>query len=250
MTAGHQRLILLREERDYGSLELLLEKSLFRLHHVPVFTYQFTRHVTRPSSSSVILFSSRAGVRALSSRMRDQEKGHCFVIGEETQNALRATGFQGKIERFLTIQALLDHLSGPKQRSVKAIHYYRGDVVKNPDLGHHVRALGIDYTEEIVYKTQLVKEIPESIRVMIQDAKCPIGYIAVSARGMSHWDDLVFYHCLANLYRQGHLFCLSKDVASGSRIMPHSSITVPQEPSTTSLIESIQSYYKRPTPTL
>jgi uroporphyrinogen-III synthase len=172
------------------------------------------------------------------------ENAHCFVIGEETQNALRASGFQGDIERFLTIQAFLTHLAQTKRKDVKAVHYYRGEVVKNPNLDQHISALGLGYSEQIVYKTDLIKKIPESILALMKESKRSLGYVAVSERAMRHWDNLIFYHCLVPSYRKGHLFCLSKDVACGSRVMPQSSTTVPLEPTTTSLIACIQSYYK------
>jgi uroporphyrinogen-III synthase len=244
MTEDYQSLIILREKRDYGALDRILEKKFFRLYYVPVFSYEFFPPLKRPSASSALLFSSRAGVRAVSPFLRHMEKAHCFVIGEDTQNALRSSGFQGKIERFLTIQDFLAHLIQTQRKDIKAVHYYRGEVVKNPNLNQHLSALGLGYNEEIVYKTGLMKEIPESIMALMRESRRPLGYVAVSERGMRHWDDLIFYHCLAPLYRKGHLFCLSKDVACGSRVMPQSSVTVPLEPTTTSLIACIQSFYK------
>ena len=244
MTEDYQPLIILREKRDYGALDGILEKKFFRLYHVPVFNYEFFPPLKPPSSFSVLLFSSRAGVRAVSPLLRYMEKAHCFVIGEETQNALRACGFQGKIERFLTIQAFLEHLAQTKRKDIKAVHYYRGEVIKNPNLSQDLSVLGFGYSEEIVYKTALIREIPESILGLMKESRRPLGYVALSERSMRHWDDLIFYHCLAPSYRKGHLFCLSKDVACGSRVMPQSSTTVPSEPTTTSLIACIQSYYK------
>jgi uroporphyrinogen-III synthase len=244
MTEDYQSLIILREKRDYGALDGILEKKFFRLYHVPVFHYEFLSPLKRPPASSALLFSSRAGVRAVSPLLRQMENAHCFVIGEETQNALRASGFQGDIERFLTIQAFLTHLAQTKRKDVKAVHYYRGEVVKNPNLDQHISALGLGYSEQIVYKTDLIKQIPESILALMKESKRSLGYVAVSERAMRHWDNLIFYHCLVPSYRKGHLFCLSKDVACGSRVMPQSSTTVPLEPTTTSLIACIQSYYK------
>lgn len=244
MTEDYQSLIILREKRDYGALDGILEKKFFRLYHVPVFNYEFSPPLKRPAASSALLFSSRAGVRAASVLLRQMEKAHCFVIGEDTQNALRASGFQGKIERFLTIQDFLEHWVQTKRKDIKAVHYYRGEVVKNPNLNQQLSALGLGYSEEIVYKTGLIKEIPESILALMKESKRSLGYVAVSERSMRHWDNLIFYHCLVPLYRKGHLFCLSKDVACGSRVMPQSSTTVPLEPTTTSLIACIQSYYK------
>ncbi|MFM7622225.1 MAG: uroporphyrinogen-III synthase, partial [Alphaproteobacteria bacterium] len=245
ITENHRRLIILREKRDHGSLELLLEKHAFRVHHVPVFKYDFVFPSKLPPDSRALLFSSRAGVRAVASLVSQMDNLHCVVIGEETQNALCAAGFQGHIERFLTIGAFLNYLSQKKRKEMKSIHYYRGDVIKNPNLGQMISELGYGYSETIVYKTSLIKKIPQDIRALIQDAKQGMGYVALSPRGMGHWDDLIFFDCLAHLYRKGHLFCLSKDVASRSKIMPQSSITVPSEPTTTSLIASIEAYYKR-----
>jgi uroporphyrinogen-III synthase len=244
MTEDYQPLIILREKRDYGALEGILEKKFFRLYHVPVFHYEFLSPLKRPPASSALLFSSRAGVRPVSSLLRQMENAHCFVIGEDTQNALRAAGFSGKIERFLTIQDFLAHLVQTKRKDIKAVHYYRGEVVKNPNINQHISALGLGYSEDIVYKTGLIKEIPESILALMKESRRPLGYVAVSERAMRHWDNLIFYHCLVPSYRKGRLFCLSKDVACGSRVMQQSSTTVPLEPTTTSLIACIQSYYK------
>jgi hypothetical protein len=244
MTEANLRLVILREKRDYGVLDLFLEKKFSPLYYAPIFNYEFVVPKKRPSSSSALLFSSRAGVRAVSPVMRQMEKAHCFVIGEETQNALRASGFQGKIECFLTIQDFLDHLVQTKRKDVRAIHYYRGDVVKMPNLGNHLFVLGVKYSEDIVYKTNLVQEIPESVCQLMKGPDHSIGYVSFSQRGMTHWDSLVFSHGLVRFYAKGHLFCLSKDVASGSGIMPESSTTVPLEPTTTSLIACIQSYHK------
>jgi uroporphyrinogen-III synthase len=244
MTEANPRLVILREKRDYGALDLFLEKKFFPLYYAPIFNYEFVVPTKRPSSSSVLLFSSRAGVRAVSSVIRQMEKAHCFVIGEETQNALRASGFQGKIECFLTIQDFLDHLVRTKRKDVRAVHYYRGDVVKMPNLGNHLFVLGIKYSEDIVYKTSLVQKIPQEICGLIKESRYSIGYLAFSQRGITQWDHLIFSHGLAPFYSKGHLFCLSKDVASGSGIMPESSTTVPLEPTTTSLIACIQSYYQ------
>lgn len=249
VTEDYQKLIILREHRDYGTLDRLLEKKWFRPYYVPVVQYQLLFPANPPSPYSALLFSSRAGVRAVSSLVRFIEKAHCFVIGEETQNALYAAGFQGTMERFLTIEAFLHHLADNNRKDIKAIHYYRGDVVKNPSLGRDIAQLGLAYGEQIVYKTSLIPEIPSSIRAVMQELSCSpkalMGYVALSSRGMGHWDDLIFYHGLAPLYRKGHLFCLSKDIAQRSKIMPQSSITVPLEPTTTSLIACIESYYKR-----
>ena len=246
MTEDNQRLVILREKRDYGVLDLFLEKKFFPLYYAPIFNYEFMVPAKRPSSSSALLFSSRAGVRAVSSVMRQMEKAHCFVIGEETQNALRSIGFQGKIECFLTIQDFLDHLVRTKRKDVRSLHYYRGDVVKMPNLGNHLFVLGIKYSEDIVYKTSLVQKIPQDICDLMKASRHSIGYLAFSERGMRHWENLIFSHALVPFYSKGHLFCLSRDVASGSGIMPQSSISVPLEPTTTSLIACLESYYERP----
>ena len=103
MMEDYQPLIILREKRYHGALDETLQKKFFRLHYVPVFNYELFPPLKRPSSSSALLFSSRAGVRAVSAFLRQMEKAHCFVIGEETQNALRASGFQGKIDEYRSL---------------------------------------------------------------------------------------------------------------------------------------------------
>ena len=238
-------IVILRQSREYGVLELKLKSRGFDIYNAPLFKYNFLplKDIKKPQPKSVIIISSRAAAWCIRQLVTQLSNQTFFIIGSETILELESAGQIKNIKQFLHMRQLMDYLE-TKPDDIKSIHYYRGDKIKNMDFPDFVTSLNIQYNEQIVYTTSYIYTVDNNIKNAMKDPN-PVGYVALSSLGAQHWEEMMFSHCLSNFYCKGLLFCLSKDIATATKIMPKSLIHIAPQPTTESLLELIINHYAK-----